>query len=41
MGRTARTIYEDKKLAQEVRKYPCLYGKTDKVYKVSDWLNNR
>ena len=39
-GRTTRTIYEDEKLAEEVRKYPCLYGKTDKGYKVRDRLNN-
>ena len=40
MGRTTRTIYEDEELAEEVRKYPCLYGKTDKGYKVRDRLNN-
>ena len=36
MGRTTRTIYEDEKLPEEVRQYPCLYDKTNKRYKVGD-----
>ena len=40
MGRITRTIYEDEKLVEEVRKYPCLYGKTGKGYKVRDRLKN-
>lgn len=37
MGRSRRTIYEEEKLAEDVRKYPF---KTDKLYKMRDRLRS-
>ena len=38
--KTTRTIYEDEKLAKEVRKCSCLYNKTDKGCKERDRIKN-
>ena len=40
MGRTTRDIEEDEVLAVEVRKYPCLYDKSEKGYKERDRVRN-
>ena len=33
MGRNKLDLQEDENLAEEVRKYPCLYNKSSKDYK--------
>lgn len=35
-----RSLTEDEKLAEEVRKYSCLYDKADKGYKERDRVKN-
>ena len=35
-----RNIQEDEILAEEVRKYPCLYDKSDRGYKERDRVKN-
>ena len=34
--RSTRTIKDDERLAEEVRKYTCLYDKADKGYKENE-----
>ena len=40
VGRTTRDIEEDEVLAEEVRKYPCLYDKSENGYKERDRVRN-
>lgn len=40
MGRNKLDLQEDENLAEEVRKYPCLYNKSSKDYKSKTAVEN-